>query len=418
MKRIITIFSLLAAILSCSDSLTLEPAASLFAPEPKVLDETAVFRLAVANMADTTQAITFPVTFGGTAERGTDYEASADAFVFGGENPVDSIVVTTLRFATEKTVSLTVELPEGFEGGKFLTSGYTLQDKVAYLSLSRNYAMLADSLDIGFSTASKNGASKFLSSEAEISLSINTEKTTAIEGVDFAFSDSSRYIIPSGEGKGSLEIRSLNPHPEEGRDRIVLNMEYNRNRYGEGATQEIEISLIDTLWKHLDGGWLIDTLITDSLHMAKIWGDSCTGLDLLPEFNESDGMAVNLPECTLRPSFRSTFSYYFKGTSNIRKGNKLDLDLGNGENAQLHTFILDNTDRWFSSEEDSDDKESIIGFRFLDNGTSATDSLDMYIIDYTSKTFMPEHLTEGRYAPEKPTAASPGLFLNLTFNRQ
>lgn len=418
MKKIITILTSLAVMAACSDSLTLEPAASLFTPQPEILDETAIFRLAVANMTDSTQVVTFPVVFGGTAERGIDYEASADAFVFGGENPVDSIVITTLKFETEKTVSLTVGLPEGFAGGKFLTSEYTLHNKIAYFSLSKNYTMLADSLNIEFSTAGKDGKAKNINSETEVSLSINKEKTTAIEGVDFAFSDSSRYVIPSGSGKGSLEIRSLNPHPEEGRDRIVLNMEYDEERYGAGTIQEIEISLIDTLWKHIGGKWAIDTLVTDSLYMKKIWEDKCSGLELLPKFDESDDMTIDFAGCTLRPSFGSYFANYFKGTSNVRKGGMLDLELGNGKKAQLQTFLIDNTNRYFSSEEESEDKESLIGFRFLEGEVSGTDSLDMYIIDYTSKSFMPEHMTEGRYAPEKPMAASPGLFLNLTFNRQ
>jgi hypothetical protein len=47
-----------------------------------------------------------------------------------------------------------------------------------------------------------------------------------------------------------------------------------------------------------------------------------------------------------------------------------------------------------------------------------TDSLDFYVIDYVSKSFMPELETEGKYAPEKPVAASRGLFLNHTFTRQ
>ena len=82
---------------------------------------------------------------------------------------------------------------------------------------------------------------------------------------------------------------------------------------------------------------------------------------------------------------------------------------------QLQTFWLDNTNRYFSAEQSSEDKESLIGLRFFHENT---DSLDLYVIDYVSKSFMPELETTGQYAPEKPVAASPGLFLNLIFNRQ
>ena len=68
----------------------------------------------------------------------TDYTISGDRFVFGGENPVDSIVVTTLKLGTGRTLSLSVDVPEGYAAGKYLTSEYTLQDKLAFFSFSKN----------------------------------------------------------------------------------------------------------------------------------------------------------------------------------------------------------------------------------------------------------------------------------------
>ena len=138
MKRIITIILTAAALLtSCQDEMLLQPAASLFSSKPEMTDTTAIFRLAVANIKAGENAITFPITFGGSAERGVDYTVSDDAFVFGGESPVDSIVVKTLNLGSEKTLSLTVGLPDGFEGGKYLTSEYTLHEKFAYISFAK-----------------------------------------------------------------------------------------------------------------------------------------------------------------------------------------------------------------------------------------------------------------------------------------
>lgn len=414
MKKIIAIITIIAALAACSDELTLEPAASLFSTKPEILDETAIFRLAVANVTDSAQTITFPVTFGGTAERNVDYTASADAFVFGGENPVDSIVITTLQLGTDRTLSLTVSLPDNFEGGKYLTSEYTLQDKIAYFTFQKSYTMLTDSLDISFSALDRNGKSKAVNKEAEVRYMINAEKSTAIEGEDFIFADSSRFVISNGKTSGKLRIKSLNPHPQNGKDKIVLNLAYGQ-KFGDGNITEMEISLTDTLWKYLDGEWKIDTLVTDSLYMDRYWKDICTGLDLLPAFNARDEFAFGFEACTFDPGFRSSFKNFFIDESSVRKGNTIDLDLGNGESATVQTFMLDNTNRYFSAEEESEDKESLIGFSFIDGNT---DSLNLYVLDYTSKTFMPELLSGGKYAPEKPAAASPGLFLNATFNRQ
>jgi len=414
MKRFFYILAIAFAFIACNDELSLNQAASLFSSKPEISDDVAVFRLAVANVTDSTQAITFPVTFGGTAERDTDYSASGDAFVFGGENPSDSIVITTLKLGTGKTLSLTVNLPDGFEAGRFLTAEYTLQDKLAYISFPDSYMMLTDSLDINFSTLDIEGKRKNVSKDTEIRFIVDTGKSTAVEGTDFVFADSSRFVVKAGTQGGSLRIKNLNPHPQNGKDKIVLNLGY-EDKYGDGEFTKLEISLTDTLWKHLDGAWKIDTLVTDSLYMDGYWKDICTGLDLLPVFNDRDEFEIAFDEHTFDPYFRSSFKYFFLDESDMKKRESMEIDLGNGETAVIQTFMLDNTNRYFSAEETSEDTESLIGFRFLDENA---DSLGLYVIDYTSKTFMPELISDGKYAPEKPVAASPGLFLNATFNRQ
>lgn len=413
MKRIIYILTFVVAIVSCQKELSLEPAISFFSASPKIYEETAVFRLAFANITDSTERI-IPVKLSGTAQLGTDFTISSDRFVFGGDNPLDSIVVTTLKLGTERTLSLSVDVPEGYAPGKYLTSEYTLQGKIASFSLAHNYQMMTDSLDIIFHALDNAGQSKNLNSEAEVSLTVNKEKSTAEEGIDFEFADSSRYVIKKGQSQGSLRLRSLNPCPKDGKDKIVLNLSFGE-KYASGETTELEISLMDTLWKHLDGPWIADSLVTDSLYMDRYWKDICTGLELLPKYNKNDKFTVNMENPSFSPSFRSEFRYFFRGISGIRKGSKISLDLGENQSAELQTFWLDNTNRYFSGAEKSEDNESLIGMRFF---PGKTDSLDLYIIDYVSRTFMPELETEGKYAPEKPVAASPGLFLNLTFTKQ
>jgi hypothetical protein len=101
--------------------------------------------------------------------------------------------------------------------------------------------------------------------------------------------------------------------------------------------------------------------------------------------------------------------------SSLSKGPAVALDLGEGVSTDIQTFLIDNTNRYFYKDQKSEDKESLIGLRlFPDN----TDSLDLYVIDYVSKSFMPELEAAGKYAPEKPVAASPGLFLNMSFTRK
>lgn len=416
-RKIIILATAVAFLASCQDEMTLNPAASLFSDKPELKEETAIFRLAVANVADSSQAVVFPVRFEGTAERGTDYSVSADAFVFGGESPVEAITVTTLKRGTDKTLSLTLDLPEGFEGGRYLSAGYTLHDKYAYLSFDNATYMLADSLDLPFKLTDREGRTISISKEAKISLSVNKEKSTAVEGEEFMFPDSSWFIVPVGKTGGSLKLKSLKQSIEPGRDKVVLAIGgEDSNGFGSGKISEIELSLLDHKWSILEGKWKLDTLITDSLYMKEIWKENCSGYSLMPEFNERDAVSFDLLEGTFSPSFRSSFSDYFIGKSTMRKGGLQEIKLDGENTATLQTFLLDNTNRYFSESEKSEDTESLIGLRLVQE--EEKEILEMYLIDHTSRSFMPELETGGKYAPEKPAAASPGLYLSLGFTKE
>ncbi len=412
MKKLLYIF-ILAAAVACSEDFTGTPAMSLYSEKPEVYDETAIFRLAVINLPDDAET-RFPVTFGGTAERGVDYEVSSEEFIFGGETPVDSIVVTTLKFDTGKTVSMSVTAPDGITVGHHLKSEYTLQETPAFIGFGQGYKMMTDSTLVKFSLTDKEGNAKALGIKADISLSVDAARSTAVEGEDFEFADSSHFTIMPGKNEGELKIRKLKVRPEAGRDKIVLMMSH-ADKFGTGTVRELEINLLDTLWKNLDGKWKIDTLVTDTTYMKDFWGETCTGYDLLPVYKRNDAVSFDMDNCIFKPAFSSDFKLHFTGESGLRKGSMMNIDLGGGQSAELHTFVMDNTNRCFSKDEVSEDKESLVGMRIIEGLEEASDTLDFYVIDYVSKSFMPELETLGKYAPEKPVAAAPGLFLNITF---
>lgn len=418
MKRTIAaIFSAAAMLAACSqEDLSQSPQVSFISAEPEISSETAKFRIITRNDGSD-KAVTIPVTFGGTAEKGTDYTASADAFIIGGESPVDSIVITALKLGTDKTVSLTLDLPAGFEAGWFKTSEYTLQDKYGYLSFRNGKALLADTLDISIQVTDRDGTIKSSAGNGIVNVRIDTEKSTAVEGTHFSFVETSEIGLVTGDSQKSIRIAALEENVQEGNDKIVLNITHGE-KFDLGQVQELEITLLGRSWKALDGKWQMDTLITDSLYMENIWKDTCSALDSLPVFNESDAITFNLASSSASPSFRSAFGDYFIGSSNITKGELLDLDLGNGETASVQTFMFSNTNRYFSPDEESEDKESLVGFRMIADSETQEEMLDMYVIDYTSKTFMPELDSLGLYAAEKPVAAAPGFFLNAVFKKQ
>ena len=402
---------------SCQEETLLKPAASLFTAEPELTETTAIFRLAVANVKATEEPVRFPVKFAGTAERGIDYTVSGEAFVFGGEEPVDSIVVTTLKLGTERTLSMSVMLPDGFEAGKYTHSEYKLQDKLAFLSYTASHRSVIDSIDVAFSLNDKAGHRKSFDYDIEVTMSVDREKSTAVEGTDFIFSDSTRFVIPAGETEGMLEIKSLNRKPEEGKDRIVLNLSY-PDEFGEGKTGQMEISLLDEKWKALEGSWVPDSLVTDAAYMQEYWNDACTGYEDIPELYDWDKMVFDMESLMFMPDFSSKYSYYFTGDSYLRKGKMVELELEDGSKEMIQTFVIDHTNRYFVKKNMSDDTESHIGLRVAEGETEGQQQLDLYILDHTSRLFMPELEATGKYGPEKPVAASPGLYLHLIFNKE
>ena len=119
MKKIMFMICALAAVaVACTSETKEVPAVSFETAIPVTSGEIATFKIAVADYSGT-DPVSIPVTFGGTAVKGTDYIVSAEEFVWGGENPVTSIQVTTLVFDESKTVSLTLDIPEGWKAGNY-----------------------------------------------------------------------------------------------------------------------------------------------------------------------------------------------------------------------------------------------------------------------------------------------------------
>ena len=127
MKKIFTLMCTLAVVFSActSNEMTSVPSVSFETAVPVISDGTATFKIVVAEY-EGTEAVSIPVTFGGTAVRGTDYSISADAFVVGGDSPVTEIVVTALVYGKDADVMLTLDLPQGWKSGNHPTSSFKL----------------------------------------------------------------------------------------------------------------------------------------------------------------------------------------------------------------------------------------------------------------------------------------------------
>ena len=238
-KFLFPLLAVLTVAAACNtEEIKVFPAASFVTASPVIEDECAIFKIALHNYS-VGESVSFPVTFGGDAVRDVDYAVSAEAFAFGVDS-VAAITVTTLKFGTGKSLIATLELPEGWEGGRYLTSEYTLPDNLGYLSFERDSLYMTDSLAVTLKLFDADGRGKSLVKGDEVAVSVNTEKSTAVEGVDFCFAGEKSVVFGPGKGFGTVSLKLIGDEVPPGRDKIVLLFQPG-DRYGTGQYAETEI---------------------------------------------------------------------------------------------------------------------------------------------------------------------------------
>ena len=392
------------------------PAVSFETALPVMADGSATFKIVVNNYTGT-DPVTIPVIFGGTAVKGEDYSVSAEEFVYGGETPVTAITVTALKYGTGKTVSLTLGLPEGWIGGNYTMSEYELSGKLGYLSFERKTQLMTDRVIASLNIFDANGAPKALVNGDEITVSVNTEKSTAIEGTDFKFADDKKaVVIAAGASTGDITLELIGDELAEGHDKIVLTFSAG-DKYELGQYFETEITIVGSEWKKFNGKWVLNEFLTDAEYIkSEMWltDDDMVGF---PAVAEGDALTIDVEAGLFKPEFTSDFKNFFIGESNIKKADPYQIMAGMGDRRMLQMLELDNTNRNFSANSQSEDKVSYVGARIIVDETTNEELLDLYLLDYLPTDFLSIYFDYGMFNETKPTATTTCVFLNLTFKK-
>lgn len=437
MKKLLFVLAAVATLFaSCNPEAEVKtPSVSFQTAEPAVDGDEATFTVVVSNYTGT-DPLTIPVLVETEAVEGTDYTISAKEFVWGGENPVTTITVTTLELGTGHNVKLTLQNPEGIVPGKFMFSEVMLADKDVNVSFETSLIM-TEAEYVPVKVVVTNAKGEFeVEEDTEFTVSVNTEKSTALLGTHFEFDEEEMgfgdlAFVMEGESEGLLYIKIL--EVEEGKDKIVLRLDEPEG-YGFGNYFEVEIRLV-SYWEKFAGKWEINEIISTAEFMEnmgwwcsmKDWSEEETYADL-PVYNADDALEiVIIDENTgvLKPSFQSNLKNYFIGESNMIKGENHDVYLDGLSTIPIITntriAICDNINRYFHATEMSEDKEGWVAFGLKYDADLGTDILEMYVIDHTSHSFLPGVLEipakYGGYAETKPTADMAGQWIGATFKR-
>ena len=414
MKKILfAICALVAVAAACTPENKVTPAVSFETAIPVVAGEVATYTIAVADYAGTAP-VTIPVTFGGDAVKGVDYEVSAEAFVWGGTEPVTSIKVTTLVFDSSKKVSLTLNAPEGWIVGNYPMSESSLSAKLGYVSFERSSLGLTGSSEVKVSVYDENVNSKTLENDATLSILVDAA-STAVENTHFTLS-TKEVTIPAGSSSATFTVALKGDEAVAEHDEFTLVLDPGA-KFSIGNYDELEISIWGSAWAKLDGNWVMNEIVTDAEYLIEaMYGMvTCEGL---PEYNAADQITFDVSAGKAVSSFASTYKNYFLGESNIVKYGSYLLRTGmGGAGVDLLLIEFDNINRYFHETQKSEDDKALVGFRIYTDEATGAELLDMYVVDYVSKSFMPELEEYMMYDDVKPVATLTGMYLNATFKR-
>ena len=441
------IFAMMLAALTLSVACTEEkalPSVSFESALPVVAGEQASFSIAISNYTGT-EAVEIPVVVAGDAVEGEDYTISAKAFVVGGASPVTEITVTTLKFDTGKKVTLSLNAPAGWTLGKYATSEYVLSSKLGWVSFVGKKGGLSSKVDVKVGLYNEAGNPLKLENASEIEVAVDVENSTAVEGTHFKFSGEKTVTIGLGESEGFVSLELLGEEVVADHDKIVLTLDPGA-KFNLGSTGKMTLTILGSEWSRLDGEWKIAKMHSSKAWAEQFWKGMLSGFDYIPVYdtnpdddvlvdtNADDKLVFDIETLTLTPYFESSFKNYFIGVSNIEAAGEYGLMFNGfgtwnpnhplwGGPLMTPAMKLDNTNRYFSATEQSQDKESIICYAVVKEGDD--DILYIYLVDCESKTFFPEFWEPEEvgfqaFGEEKPVLLYSGwadLFMMASFKK-
>lgn len=419
MKKLALALSLLLVILvGCSDDDDIQPTLTFEKPTYPLTKGSVEVKLNVTdfNLGSATTPVSVPVTIGGTAVKGEDYTLSAEKFVLGGTQETKTITVTAKdNYDEAKTITLTLSNVPGFTQGNtpMTTINLGKKDKIMY-SFTKRTALMSGGATVSFDLYnSADGSAYITEEEISIPIVVDESESTAILGEQFSFDGNAEVVIPIGKSSGEVKLKHIAPVVQD-KDVVVLKADLeNTKGFVKGQYVDCKITILGSYADKIIGNWVMDELVTDKEEMDATWGGGVTftAESGFPVFNSEDKLSIG--DDGLTTSFKSAFKNYFGEQSDVTIGEEIELRKGMFEKITLQLLELNNINRFFSSSEKSEDDIALIGVQVTEEGL-----LDVYIIDYYSKSFAPEFIAFSMYGDVKPIATVSGVFLNFKMKKE
>lgn len=415
MKRILSVLLTLPLLLSaCSkdDSGSSTPTISFERQAQSLPNGSTNIRLQVTGLDASSPEYIINLQRSGTAAE-TEYELSSDHFVIGGSNPVTTIQITSKNFGTEsKNLVLTLLPPQGISLGANPSMTITLgaQEPIVYSFVSATME-LKEYVSPEIKLMKQDGSTYSVNDELRIPAVVDEEKSTAVLNEHFAFVDTPEFIYDKGKITAPVKLKFLKK--EEGKDKIVLKVDPSAAQYVAGDPGECTITIIGSDYFKIDGTWYVYQQPTDKDFMINNNYVEEAALTGFPTATEADTFTFDTEKNVLTTSLQSDLKNFFGETCNMVPTDK-ECSVGDitdyTTSYQLLLIDLDNCNRDFSATSTSTEKNAYIGVRLVEEQSTGDEILELYLVDYMSKSFCTDWL-EYMYYDTRPVATDAGVYL-------
>ncbi len=252
--------------------------------------------------------ISVPVRCAGKAVEGTDYTLSAKQFVLKKGETSATITITRIEENIgENNVDLTINLEKG-EGYNLGLTNYaevTLLSKNGYIISFSNPSAKLTNEDSYFITLSNMTGNPYRpAAEETFDIEVDTENSTAVEGVNFSFPNGKTVKVPAKKSEGSFTVKVLKA--EEGKDKLVLRIA-DKAGYGFGANPTMTVTVAGA--DNFTGTWAFKEITNLSL-----FSDYMEDISKAPKGSSEDHITFNgnnTDGYSFTPDFKGDFKNYF-----------------------------------------------------------------------------------------------------------
>ncbi len=359
-----------------------------------------------------TQEYVVALKLSGSASE-NEYELSSDHFVIGGNNPVTTIKIRAKNYGSEsKNLVMNLVAPEGFTLGTNPSMIVTLgtQEAIVYNFLEGTME-LKDVVKPEITLLNMDGSKYSVTQEMHIPAVVDKEQSTAVQGEHFEFDGDAEFVFVPGKERVSVTIKLLKL--EEGKDKIVLKVDPEATQYIPGDPGECTITIVGSDYDKINGTWYVYQQPTDKDFMINNNYVEEAALTGFPTATEDDTFTFDIEQNVLTTSLQSDLKNFFGETCNMVPTDK-ECSVGDitdyTTSYQLLLIDLDNCNRDFSATSTSTEKNAYIGVRLVEEQSTGDEILELYLVDYMSKSFCTDWL-EYMYYDTRPVATDAGVYL-------